>query len=233
MKIVSLNIWNGRLPSELKKFFKKYSNEIDIFCLQEIFTAHNTSVTDDFLDTPEKIKNVLGSGYSYVSDNNGLMICFKNSCEIKSHNIVEVFKQGDFTKNILTVLLTKNGTDYLIATVHGIWSKEGRGDTPERLKQSEIIKGVFDKYKTKKILTGDLNILPTTESVIMLERGMVNLIKSYNILSTRTSFRKHTNLDKEAENFADYIFVSPDVNVKAFKVISEEVSDHYPLMLEI
>lgn len=233
MKIISLNIWNGRLYSELENFFVKYASEVDVFCLQEIFSAHNTTITDDFLDTPEKVKRLLGSDYSYISDGNGLMICFKKDYEIKSHSVLKVFEQGNFTKNILSVLLTKNGVDYLIATIHGIWSKEGRKDTPERLKQSEIIKDLFDKYKTKKILTGDFNLLPTTESVIMLEQGMVNLIKKCSILSTRTSFKKQTNLDKETENFADYIFVSPDIEVKTFKVIFEEVSDHYPLMLEI
>ena len=233
MNIISLNIWNGRLYSDLEKFIGQQFEDTDVFCLQEIFRAHNTSVTEDFLDTPEKIEKVLGSNHSFISDNNGLMICSKNTYEIKDHGVIQVFKHGDFKKNLLWVLLNHDEIDYLVGTVHGIWSKEGRGDTPERIRQSEIIKTVYDKYESNKILTGDFNLLPNTKSIDILEDNMINLIKRYDISNTRTSLKKHSNFDKEAENFADYIFVSPNIKVKSFNILPDVVSDHYPLRLEI
>jgi exonuclease III len=40
MKIISLNTWGGRAGNEeLLSFFEKYKEEIDIFCLQEIWSA--------------------------------------------------------------------------------------------------------------------------------------------------------------------------------------------------
>ena len=71
MKIISINIWNGRLYQELKIFFNKYGNEVDVFCLQEVFSAHNIPLSNDFLDTPQKIKDVLGNNYISLTDNNG------------------------------------------------------------------------------------------------------------------------------------------------------------------
>ena len=56
---------------------------------------------------------------------------------------------------------------------------------------------------------------------------MKNLIKEYNIQSTRTS------LYEKSEKFADYVFVSPEIVVKDFKLLPDEVSDHLALFLEI
>jgi hypothetical protein len=48
---------------------------------------------------------------------------------------------------------------------------------------------------------------------------MINLVKDYNVTSTRSS-----HYPKE-EKFADYIFVSKDIEVKDFKVLPDEVND--------
>jgi endonuclease/exonuclease/phosphatase family metal-dependent hydrolase len=62
----------------------------------------------------------------------------------------------------------------------------------------------------------------------MIEQtGLINLIKKYNITSTRTSI--YTKPDK----YADYVLVSPNIEVIDFKVLPDEVSDHAPLYLEI
>ena len=61
----------------------------------------------------------------------------------------------------------------------------------------------------------------------MLEAaGLRNLIAEFGVASTRTS------LYTGPERFADYVFVSPGVDVSAFRALPDEVSDHAPLMLE-
>lgn len=103
---------------------------------------------------------------------------------------------------------------------------ESKEDTPERLEQSDNILKFLDSYKFGKILCGDFNLNPGTKSISMLEKGMVNLIKKYNIQNTRSNL--HTRKDK----LADYILVSRDVEVLDFKVMEDQVSDHLPLFLE-
>jgi len=77
---------------------------------------------------------------------------------------------------------------------------------------------------------GDFNLLPETESLRIIENGMENLVKDYNVQSTRTSlYTRHEISGK----FADYIFLSPSIKVKDFKVLPDEVSDHTALFLEI
>src|SRR3989344_4759760 len=70
-----------------------------------------------------------------------------------------------------------------------------------------------NKINYHKILCGDLELWPDTEIIKILEEGMVNLIKKFNIYSTRSNFFKYEN------KFADYILVSPDIKVHDFKVL--------------
>jgi endonuclease/exonuclease/phosphatase family metal-dependent hydrolase len=78
----------------------------------------------------------------------------------------------------------------------------------------------------KKILCGDFNLMPDTQSLQIIAEGMNNLIATYKITSTRTNY-----YPKE-EKFADYIFTSPDIKVNQFAVLRDEVSDHAPLMID-
>lgn len=120
-----------------------------------------------------------------------------------------------------------NGKKVLIVNVHLTHRPEGKSDSEKRFKQSKIIIDFLGMFDCPKILVGDFNLLPDTESIAMIERaGMRNLIKEYNVTSTRTE------LYKKPLQFADYIFVSPEINVREFKVLPDVVSDHAPLYLD-
>ena len=75
-------------------------------------------------------------------------------------------------------------------------------------------------------MCGDFNLLPNTQSLAILEEGMRNLIKEFGITSTRSE------LYTKSEKYADYILTSPDIAVHDFKVFSDTISDHLPLMVE-
>jgi endonuclease/exonuclease/phosphatase family metal-dependent hydrolase len=123
----------------------------------------------------------------------------------------------------------KNGKEYTVFSIHGIWEPSGKTDTELRMKQSERIVEFIKKFNGPIILCGDFNLRPDTKSVKMLEQelDLRNLVTEFGVTSTRTSLYTKTE-----ERFADYIFVSKDVEVKDFKVLSDEVSDHAALMLE-
>ena len=84
----------------------------------------------------------------------------------------------------------------------------------------------MDKQDGKKILVGDFNLNINTKSLTILEKKMINLIKKYNIQTTRN---KHF---PGSEKFADYTFVSPDIKIRSFQVPHTEVSDHLPMILQ-
>ena len=65
----------------------------------------------------------------------------------------------------------------------------------------------------------------------ILDEGMVNLVKSNDIRSTRTALYRHYD-DTSKPNWADYVLVSRDIKVKDFRVLSDIASDHSALYLE-
>lgn len=83
----------------------------------------------------------------------------------------------------------------------------------------------MDTINLPKILCGDFNLRPDTESIQILEKGMNNLILLHRINSTRT------NLYTKEEKFSDYIFISYDIKTLSFEIYNEIVSDHAPLSL--
>ena len=125
------------------------------------------------------------------------------------------------------VKIGRKDDEITVMNVHGLWQKDSnKKDTPERTHQSHQIRKFLDFQVGKKIICGDLNLALDTESMKILEKGMVNLIKKYSVSSTRSS------IYTKPEKFADYIIVSEDIKVDDFKVLQDEVSDHLPLSLD-
>jgi endonuclease/exonuclease/phosphatase family metal-dependent hydrolase len=133
----------------------------------------------------------------------------------------------DLPRNFHYVIVKEHGKEFLIANVHGFWKPGTKEDTKESLAQSDKILEFLKSFNGPKILCGDFNLDPETESIRKLENsGLINLIKKYNITNTRSKL--HTRKEK----FADYIFVSPQIKVDEFSVLDKHVSDHLPLYLK-
>jgi endonuclease/exonuclease/phosphatase family metal-dependent hydrolase len=157
----------------------------------------------------------------------------KNSISILNEGEVRIHDNQNYPgigpthqRNLQWIRFQNNSQVYTVANVHGLWNGQGKTDTHDRIAQSKNIKDFLNTCDGPKILCGDFNLKPDTESVKILEVGMTNLIKTHQVTSTRTSF-----YDK-GEKFADYVFVSPEVSINHFEVMKNEVSDHTPLFLD-
>jgi endonuclease/exonuclease/phosphatase family metal-dependent hydrolase len=253
MKLITLNTWGGRAGKEgLLNFFKKYKEDIDIFCLQEIWSAPyeylegsvagGLSIDHEQIMTKgmQEISGILSNHFSFFhphhKDNYGLQSLVKNGLEVIEDGEIYVHKhkgyvpEGDVGKHARNIqhitIKTKKGLVTVI-NFHGLWNGEGKIDSDDRIKQSKKIIDFAKSLSNNFILCGDFNLLPETESIKILEdSGLRNLIKEYKITSTRTSFYTKT------EKHADYIFVTEGIKVKEFKVLPEEVSDHAGLLLD-
>jgi len=235
MKLISLNIWGGRLKDDLLQFLKSHS-EVDVFLFQEI--CDNGSVDDGWVAEPfifTEISEIL-SGHKAIfakADENGwgLAAFVKEGVEVKEAGDIFITqykseKDKIFGKKRNIQYVTIGGTT--LFNYHGIWTGKGKEDNSERFEQSSKIIDFMKDFKGEIILAGDFNLLPDTESLKMMENelGLKNLIKEFNITSTRTS-----HYDKEVK-FADYMLVSKGIEVKEFKILPEEVSDHAAMYLE-
>lgn len=229
MKIISLNTWGGRGGKEnLFNFFKTYQ-DTDVFCLQEIWNGANETTQNPmenpnlFADIEKILAGHVGYFRSYTNNTYGLAIFVKNTLTLRGEGGVLVNQN----RNLQWIIIETQEGLITIVNFHGMWTGSGKGDTKERLLQSDNIVNFLKGLSTPHVLMGDFNLRPETQSIKKLEdAGLRNLIKEYGITSTRTS------LYKKSERFADYIFVSDKISVKDFKILSEEVSDHAAMYLE-
>ena len=259
MKLISLNIWGGRVYEPFLEFVRKQKKDVDIFCFQEVFKSEknifsDSIKTDIFSDIKEILKDYNAYYAPVVEKTNlvkrvdykiywGQAIFVKKPIEVVSEGNIFIWSEYnrgytlldevenekdyiDFPRLLHYVVLKENKKDVLIANLHGYWIPGSKLDTPERLAQAEKIIKFLDTKKMPQVLCGDFNLNPDTKSMTMLDNNMVNLIKKYSIKNTRSKL--HTRNDK----FADYILITPDINVNKFEVMQDNVSDHLPLYLD-
>ncbi len=252
IRLISLNTWGGRALYPLMSFFRQKADKTDIFCLQEIFDVDQAGLDERHPEEHvhgelfKKISDALSDfegSFAYFDDNpyrQSLAIFARRDLPVKEVSDFVVYKPEKpketgsvviSSRKIQYLTLGGSGKNYTIANFHGLWNGGPKTDTPERLSQSKRVKEFLDKIGGQKILCGDFNLLPGTESMRILEKGMRNLIAENKVASTRTPLYRHFQ-DPAEPNFADYILTSPEINVSRFEVLPDIVSDHSPLYLE-
>jgi len=249
MKLISLNTWGGRGGKENLLNFIEYHKGVDVFCFQEMWNGGEHmagkitggSVLENIsYKLLAEIGEILTEYEVYFrphyGDWYGLAMFVKKDHTIKGEGEIFVHKErgwadkkdeGNHARNIQWVTIeTKLGLRTII-NFHGLWNGQGKGDSEDRLIQSDNILNFIKNIPDPHILCGDFNLRPDTQSIKKLEQfGLKNLIKEHNITSTRT------DLYTKPEKFADYMFVTPDIKVKSFEVPNVPISDHRPLILE-
>lgn len=249
MKVVSLNAWGGKAGTEgLLEFFRAHA-DVDIFCLQEIFDGG-----EEFRGMPaarfsletfdpkllHKISDALPGHQAFFrphfADVFGLATFVRKELSVVAEGEKSIYREKGYYSpenigdqhRILQYVELSDPTCQIV-NVHGLWNGLGKGDSDHRLVQSDAIVRHIGDAGMPRILVGDLNLRPGTKSIEKIEyAGMRNLITEYGVASTRTSL--YDSLAEEP--FADYAFVSEGVEVKDFRVLPDEVSDHAPLYLE-
>ena len=249
MKLLSLNIWGGKVAAPLVAFIEERASDTDIFCFQEVLKGGSgKTARGEMKDCYERIGEMLanhvgyfagyGEGGYYSESLKGLDFEYGVACFVKKEleqsliGSVALYdletKWNDYNGGFAAgASLAVSVSGRAIINVHGLWQGSMKSDSEARFEQSRRILGLADKAGGEKIICGDFNLEPDTKSINMIEDLPTrNLIKEYGIKSTRSGHYK-----KELK-FADYIFVSPELAVVDFKVLPDEVSDHLPLCLE-
>lgn len=237
---MTLNIWGGHVDGPLLEFIRLYRH-VDIFCFQEVYhNAPNKISTDDrkvHLNIFSELQALLVDHkplfHPVVEGVYGICMFIKKEIDLVEAGEITIFENPHYqgkgpshSRNLQWAKCRMNGQEHSILNVHGLWNGKGKTDCPERILQSKKIREFMDTLGTPKIICGDFNLRPDTESLKMIEKGMNNLIQLYNVTSTRTSFYN------KPEKFADYIFTSPEIKVNHFEALKDEVSDHSPLLLD-
>ena len=244
MKIISLNTWGGTIYEPLKKFIENNSKNTDVFCFQEIRNGEVSNQPECEKEETElftKIKEILSDFTGYFSkqvEGVGTATFIKNNLSIENVDSFEVLSAEDISHikrpdgssyypRIMQKISIQN-TKLTIYNFHGIPGNK-KQDTKERDLQTSRLLEIISKDSNSKILVGDFNLDLNTEAINKIGKVMRNLIKEGDFKTTRNH---HYSLYKELP-FADFAFVSNDIEVLKFNVLEDEVSDHLALSLEI
>lgn len=232
----------------LLDFFATHG-DVDVFALQEVWNGGEHMLGEKSAGSwlsrrrPTLLKEIREVLPGYVDlyhphfyDFFGLATFVKKDLKVVEEGELYIYKEkgflsekdfGDHARILHFMTLDTEKGPRTVIQLHGLWNGKGKGDSEDRLEQSDRIVKFVSDLKNPFVIVGDFNLRPDTESVKKLESiGLRNLITEYGITSTRTS-----HYTKE-EKFADYAFVSDGIEVKDFKVLPDEVSDHSPLYLD-
>ena len=205
MNLISLNAWSGKAGKEkILVFFERHKKDTDIFCLQEIWhngpdlTGHKAGgnlMRGEIRNIFDEISRVLNTHKGYFRPH------FKDWFGLATfvRKNIDVFEEGDrfvhkhrvyependianHARNIQYIKIRFPDGLRTIINFHGLWNGGGKGDSEERLAQSKKILEFIKELSEPFLITGDFNLAPTAESLIMLEKfGLRNLIKEYGI----------------------------------------------------
>lgn len=245
MKIITFNTWGGRAGlAGIKSFVKKHNN-VDVFCLQEIWQTNDESLIEAMderlvINLLEEIAASLPGFRFYFRPQYrniyGLATFVRKEITLLEEGELFVFKEqgfenpiaiGNHARNIQYVTLVTPSGPVTIVNFHGLWNGLGKTDTADRLLQSQKISNFIKSLSNPCVLAGDFNLSPETQSLKILEEACPrNLVSEYGVTSTRTCYYQKPG------KFADYILCN-EVEVAAFEVLPDEVSDHAPLLVSI
>jgi endonuclease/exonuclease/phosphatase family metal-dependent hydrolase len=227
MRIIFLNIWNAKRTESLTDFIREQDALTDVFCFQVVFSESQTTVDGLLPDFQSFISHKVISEEQYFAQ---ATYVHKRLPTSSSERILDDVPRGGI--GLYTEI---GGTECVhVCNVHGIaYKRDDKLDDPVRLAQSRGLIDFFRPRDGQKIIGGDFNVLNHVESIRMFEQhGYVDLIERFNIPTTRNRLAWE-NYPGNEMRYSDYVFVSPDVKVKNFTVIENEVSDHLPMILEI
>ncbi len=258
MKLISLNCWGGSQGKIFFDYIKEQSQSTDIFCFQEMFLAKEPAPKESLGARPylfQELSEILNGFEGYFEPRSTGWDFVKKVDFPISHGLAIFYKTNIIQQpKTKTFLLVKNDVqiddkvegDYIlqglnfyfgnrelwVLNYHGMSRPGHKLDTERRLLQSEKIKEVWQGLQGQKILCGDFNLNPETESIKILESLGRNLIRDFKIENTRNEI-SWANYPDSKQYFADYCFVSPEVKVNSFAVPYNLVSDHLPMVLKI
>ena len=252
LKLVTLNCWGGSAADQLIPFFAEKGKEIDIFCLQEMFDCPQSVLSARHPDRKELRGDIFKRVCDALPEHEGSLAYFdddrhrmapalfvRRGVEVKTiedfvvyrpERPVETGNAVISSRKLQYITFAFRGHDFTVANFHGLWVNGPKTDTPERLEHAREVRAFLDSLQGKKILCGDFNLLPETESLAIMRGDMRDLVKESGVGSTRTPLYRHYQNPAEP-NFADYILASRDVEVHDFSVLPDVVSDHAPLQV--
>ncbi len=241
MKLIQLNTWSCKLPTEIIRFFEQENP--DIVCLQEVVTSSDGGKIFDTIggilerypleyqyNTP-----LVEFNFMHHTATRGNMIASK----LAFLEANQVWTRGEYAKdfdyvdsggynvarNIAHVEIDSPQGIVHVLTLHGYHIKEHKNGNDETVRACKELVEYAARLDGPIIITGDFNLSPISESISIVNRAFRNLSVEQNFTTTRNYLTDKTEV-------CDYIFVNDKVKVNSFYMSDIVASDHSGLVLE-
>lgn len=242
MKILQLNVWNGRVKGALMDYLAE--NRFDVICMQEVvwLDQDDRGVHSGFFALADELKQVSGLKYDSRSINwsvNSFLGCTLNQGnvilsrkKIIEEKIVTVFdgtkelkSEQDFYDHRYTAQRVKLESGLNIVNYHGYWQKQPLGNE-DTVKAMKNVAALIKEADGPLVMCGDLNII--SKAPAMRELDFLRDLTEENQLDNTLS-----GLKFGGKVACDHILVNDAVTVTDFQVVDKIVSDHKGLIIEI
>ena len=243
MKILQVNIWQGRLARSFTNLIKEINP--DIITLQEVCSCKDPdfqtlafSPLEDILASYPYPYEVIAPSFSFEVMNHEVQFANVILSKFPILNNKIVFTSLEFKRffdtnnddynirNFVHAEIQVNNSKLNVITHHGYHIEGTKEGNEETLKQMVMIRDYIKQLSGPVILTGDFNLSPKCESLEVLNHELKNLSILNNIQTTRNE------LAGNAIQVCDYIFVNDLIKINKFEVEKKIVSDHQALLLD-
>ena len=240
MKLMTLNVWQGRLERVLLKHLETL--EIDLACMQEAVDYEGSSA--GLVTSYQKIGKSIKLDEQFFSPLTAMKLgkrdlSFGNVTYSKNPFLATntVFTRGAYKDNFdfdvddynvrafQHVALQLNGRTLHLLNHHGHHIDAHKLGDEETLRQVNQIADYIKRLDGAVILCGDFNLSPESESIKLLGAMLRNLSVDYSLPTTRSRLTYKNEV-------CDYIFVNDGIVVKDFSMDDTIVSDHNALLLD-
>jgi endonuclease/exonuclease/phosphatase family metal-dependent hydrolase len=240
MKLLTLNVWQGRLERVLLKHLETL--DVDIACMQEAVDYGNKY--NGLISSYQKVGKSLGLENQFFSPLTTMKLGDRDVVHgnvtysnVPFSETTTVFTKGSFTENFdfdtedynirafQHSFIEVDGKKLNVINHHGHHIDAHKLGDEETLRQIQQIVDYIAKLKGAVIVCGDFNLSPESESIQLLDTKLKNLPVKYSLKTTRSQL---THKDE----VCDYIFVSDNIVVNAFAMDETIISDHNALVLD-
>src|SRR3990167_4340292 len=250
LKVFQLNTYRGFHLDRVIDFVRR--NDIDLCLFQEV-AGGGYSLNNDFKNQFKTLKEKLDFNGVVVKEINpqkspqdyfGKATFFRKNIKVLEEKVIwmknpnsklefaTVIKQ-EAPRCALSLKVEVNGQKIYLINTHMAW-----GPTPFdkifKRKQADKLINYLKTLKQPFILTGDFNLVPSTEIVKSFGKFARNLTSENNTkftLNPKIHYLKDDAIKRDLS--VDYAFISPQIFLKSFSLITENLSDHYGILLEL
>ncbi len=240
MKIMSLNVWQGRLERVLLKHLETLN--LDFACMQEAIDYDGFSL--GLVSSYQKIGDSLRLDQQFFSPllatklgNKQMTFGNATYSRLPFSQTSTVFTRGEHTDdfdfdtddyNIRAfqhALIEVGDKKLNILNHHGHHIDSHKLGDEETARQVTQIAGYIKQLDGAVILCGDFNLAPESESIKLLDSFLHNLPVERSLETTRSRLTYKNEV-------CDYIFVNDEIHVNDFSMDETIISDHNALILD-